>query len=133
MVKAQQIITTEDGRIFYEMNGENNPCTSCGACCSHFRVSFYHGELSEMPLGFVPIHLTHKINNFLSCMKGTEKGNSACISLTGQVGKKVGCSIYQNRPTPCREFNVWDKEGNPNPKCQKLRQAIGLPVLIKQK
>ncbi|MEG6657786.1 YkgJ family cysteine cluster protein, partial [Pseudomonas aeruginosa] len=22
----------------------DNPCLTCGACCAHFRVSFYWGE-----------------------------------------------------------------------------------------
>ena len=62
-------------------------------------------------------------------MKGTETGKGKCIALTGKVGIKVGCSIYENRPTPCREFNVWDNKGNPNPRCQELRKEIGLPLL----
>jgi uncharacterized protein len=126
---TQNIIVTDDGREFIDMDGDDNPCVNCGACCNHYRVSFYQGELSEMPMGFVPSHLTTKINNFMACMKGTEIGLGKCVALTGEVGIKVGCSIYDKRPTPCREFNVWDSEGNPNPRCQELRQEIGLPLL----
>lgn len=130
---GQQIRLTQDGRKFIDMSGDDNPCVGCGACCSNFRVSFYHGELSDMPSGFVPVELTVKVNDFYSCMKGTERGCDSCIALTGTIGKKVGCSIYENRPTPCREFSVWDSQGEPNPICQKLRKKINLPELKKIK
>ncbi len=39
-----------------------NPCMTCGACCAHYRVSFYWGESSEAPGGFVPIELTEQVH-----------------------------------------------------------------------
>ena len=32
-----------------------NPCLDCGACCAHFRVSFYIGELAGENGGQVPL------------------------------------------------------------------------------
>jgi Fe-S-cluster containining protein len=115
---------------------EPNPCISCGACCAHFRVSFYFGELagesddSEDSGGWVPIELTSKVNDFRAAMKGTELGNGRCIALRGEVGRAgVSCSIYDKRPTTCREFNAWQSDGTPDPDCQRLRALRGLPVL----
>lgn len=32
----------DDGRVFIDMpNSDKNPCLTCGACCSYFRISFY--------------------------------------------------------------------------------------------
>ena len=57
-------------------------------------------------------------------MKGTEMGGGRCISLRGELGKPgIHCAIYENRPTPCREFDIWLPDGTPNPDCQRLRLA----------
>jgi Fe-S-cluster containining protein len=107
-----------------------SPCTSCGACCAHFRVSFYFGELESQPGGWVPIALTSKVNHFRAAMKGTESGACRCVALRGELGKPgVTCSIYPQRPSPCREFSAWDEDGRPSPNCQRLRTALGLPAL----
>jgi Fe-S-cluster containining protein len=109
---------------------ESNPCLSCGACCAHFRVSFYFGELAGEMGGWVPVELTSKVNDFRAAMKGTEAGHGRCVALRGEPGKGgVSCSIYQNRPTPCREFDAWLPDGKPNPDCQRLRAQLGLAPL----
>lgn len=126
-MKKQIIELTSDGRKFITMpNNSSNPCKSCGVCCNHFRISFYFGELDCQPNGFVPVDLTDKVNNFFSCMKGTISGGR-CIALEGspQDGN-ISCSIYNNRPTPCREFPVFMPDGNMNPKCNELREKFGL-------
>ncbi|MCY0387929.1 YkgJ family cysteine cluster protein [Robbsia sp. Bb-Pol-6] len=121
----------DDGRVFIDMPDDpaRNPCLDCGACCQHFRVSFYGGESDAHPGGFVPDHLIVPINPVMACMKGTETGGAPCVALTGVVGLGTGCSIYANRPTPCREFPVWMADGSPNPACQRLRPMIGKPPL----
>ncbi len=109
---------------------KENPCLSCGACCAHFRVSFYFGELQGQPGGWVPVELTSKVNDFRAAMKGTESGNGRCVALRGDVGKAgIHCAIYENRPTPCREFEAWQADGTPNPDCQRLRLQRGLAPL----
>jgi len=118
---------TDDGRVFIDMPSDpaQNPCLDCGACCQHFRVSFYGGESDAHPGGFVPDHLVVPINPVMACVKGTEMGHARCVALTGVVGESIGCSIYANRPSPCREFPVWMDDGSPNPDCQRLRAQIG--------
>lgn len=107
-----------------------NPCLSCGACCSHFRVSFYCGEIAGENGGTVPPELVTQIGPLRACMKGTENGGQPCIALRGEVGKEgIHCAIYADRPTPCRDFPTWMADGSPNPDCQRLRAARGLPPL----
>lgn len=127
---AVKWIVDED-RLFVDMpDSPHNPCTSCGACCAHFRVSFYCGELSEGSGGVVPVALTTKVNDTIACMKGTETGHGRCIALVGELGQPgIGCRIYAQRPTPCREFSAWDPDGQPNADCRRLREALGLPPL----
>ena len=88
----------------------SNPCFDCGQCCQHFRVSFYHGEIEGNGVGIVPAELTTKLTDHLACMKGTEKGGAPCIALRHTKEEGWRCSIYENRPTPCREFNIFNDD-----------------------
>jgi Fe-S-cluster containining protein len=121
----------DDGKVFIDMpDGPDNPCLTCGICCSHYRVSFYQGETTDVG-GTVPVALTSKVNDFMACMTGTECGNGRCSALQGEIGVGgIGCAIYTNRPSVCREFPVWMDDGTPNPDCQRLRAGIGLPPLL---
>jgi Fe-S-cluster containining protein len=101
---------------------------TCGACCAHFRASFHWSEADDAG-GSVPVELTVDVDSFRRAMRGTERSESCCVALEGTVGNAVRCSIYEQRPSVCREFNVsWDDEGY-NEKCDKARRAFGLPPL----
>ncbi|TCK38792.1 hypothetical protein B0G84_4113 [Paraburkholderia sp. BL8N3] len=121
----------DDNRVFVDMADDvDNPCLSCGACCQHFRVSMYMGEMASSPCGTVPDEMVSAINPLMVCMKGTEAGHGRCIALRGTVGEPgIRCEIYSQRPSPCREYRVWSEDGTPNPDCQRLRKAIGLQPL----
>ncbi len=108
-----------------------NPCQSCGACCGHFRVSFYWRETEPSERTFpVPVELTEDVSTHLRCMKGTnQKHYNRCVALEGKVGTQVSCSIYLHRPSPCREFSYSYENGIRNPRCDEARGAYGLPPL----
>ncbi len=109
---------------------EKNPCITCGACCAYFRVVFYWREAENNSEHRVPQNLTTDIDTFKRCMIGTtEKSGNRCIALRGKVGQKVGCSIYLNRPTPCRAFPASYIDGGPNKRCAEARLAHGLKPL----
>jgi hypothetical protein len=108
---------------------ESNPCLTCGVCCTHFRISFYHGEIDDMPSGLVPSDMVEQLTPFRACMKGTNQIERRCIALAGTPGIQTFCTIYEYRPSPCREFEVWDAAGVPNKRCQQLRSAHGLSLL----
>jgi len=108
-----------------------NPCLSCGACCAHFRVSFYCGEIASADGGgMVPPELVVQVGPLRAAMKGTEIGNGRCVALRGEVGSPgVHCGIYEQRPSPCREFEPWLADGTPDADCQRVRARFGLPPL----
>lgn len=115
---------------------KQNPCQSCGACCAHFRVSFYWREADPSQPNSVPIEMTQKLDNFRSCMRGTDQKQPRCVALDGTIGESVNCTIYERRPTPCREFGVdwvdgdlvFSTEGLE--RCTRARTAKGLPPLL---
>ncbi len=122
MKDAQIATLTEDGRIYYDMTGTDNPCSGCNACCRHFRVSFYHGELDSQPGGQVPADMTTQITPFRACMRGTESGHGRCVALQDD-GR---CGIYALRPSVCREYPVFMDDGSMNPECVRLRALHGI-------
>ena len=97
-------------------------CTSCGACCAHFRVDFSVYELDDMG-GHVPAGLTVEVNGSTCRMRGTDHVPIRCAALVGQVGQQATCGIYEWRPSPCREF----EEGSDA--CARARQRHQLPPL----
>ncbi|WP_342623231.1 YkgJ family cysteine cluster protein [Pseudomonas alkylphenolica] len=107
---------------------EHNPCLNCGACCGYFRVSFFWGECTSAG-GLVPDDLVVQINPTRVAMIGTDSKPCRCISLEGEIGKGVSCGIYEQRSTPCREFEAAWVDGQPNPSCDAARAAYGLPPL----
>jgi len=105
-----------------------NPCVSCGACCAHFRVSFYWTESDDVLGGIVPSALTERVNLHMRCMSGTQSSPPRCVALSGKVGVQVACTIYENRPSPCREFDIFELDGTLNQRCNKLRESLKLSL-----
>jgi len=107
---------------------DNNPCLTCGACCAHFRVSFYWGECQSAG-GVVPDELVEQITPYHAAMRGTTSKPARCVSLMGDVGCGVRCTMYEQRSSPCREFEASWEHGEHNPRCDAARAAYGLPPL----
>lgn len=114
-------------------NQIEDTCMRCGACCANFRVSFYWGEADDAPGGHVPAALTEQVNAHYRCMAGTNGKSPRCVALSGEIGKQVACTIYLQRPSPCREFNIFEPDGTLNPRCQKLREQRGIGLEIREK
>ena len=114
---------------FGYMSETDNPCLTCGACCSYFRASFYWAEADDTSGGVVPAELTEQLNPYRLVMKGTNQANPRCIALQGNMSGRVNCPIYDKRSSVCREFLVAWENGQPNEKCDKARMAWGMPPL----
>lgn len=97
-----------------------NPCLSCGACCMTYRVSFYWADADARGL---PATLTERVNAHLSCMAGTNAKAPRCAALSAGPGGEVSCSVYAQRPEPCREVQIGDD------KCRHARARHGLAAL----
>ena len=104
-----------------------SPCTTCGACCADFRVDFHPAELAGGAFawaGGVPSSLTVPVTKQLLRMRGTDASPPLCAALSGEVGAKVACTIYDARPSPCREFDTHHDA------CARARARHGLPPLV---
>lgn len=114
-------------------NQTMHPCLSCGACCAFFRVSFWAHEMHGTNHPWrVPTELVENPQGVLVSLKGTTRKNRpACYALTGKIGEKASCKIYENRPSPCRDFTASYENGYKNPRCDEARAAHGLRPLNK--
>ncbi|MGC3985074.1 MAG: YkgJ family cysteine cluster protein [Pseudorhodoferax sp.] len=99
-----------------------SPCQSCGACCASFRVDFSVHELQSEG-GAVPDGLAVEVNGNTARMRGTDHLPIRCAALTGQLGQRVGCGIYEWRPSPCREFEAGSEA------CDRARARHGMAPL----
>ncbi|MCB4361477.1 YkgJ family cysteine cluster protein [Quatrionicoccus australiensis] len=101
-------------------------CQSCGACCVSFRVDFHPAELAGGAFAWgegVPLEMTLPVTPNIVRMRGTDDAPPRCIALAGQVGEAVNCTIYDGRPSPCREFDT------EHAACNRARQRCGLAAL----
>jgi len=105
------------------------PCTTCGACCATFRVTFYRTEIDRVAGGCVPAELTGDIDERGVFMRGTEGKAPRCLALRGAIGVKVECAIYDRRPSPCRAFARDAANGRGDVSCGDARRRHGLPPL----
>lgn len=104
----------------------SNPCVSCGACCGAFRVDFHPVELAGGAYAWgegVPREMTVPVTAQLVRMAGTDASPPRCIALSGDIGVAVACSIYEGRPSPCREFDI------EHDACARARKRHGLAPL----
>ena len=94
-------------------------CTSCGACCSYFArepakiqadgpaaddpsLSYWHDSTHENKW---PDGDSETVDLSTQVMKTHRLGEwPACIALQGEIGREVGCAIYETRPDHCRRF-----------------------------
>jgi Fe-S-cluster containining protein len=102
-------------------------CQTCGACCVH----------PASAVGGAYIHLTDdeerrmKRLSLSVIQKGGESflgarpgpgSRPVCVAFAGRVGGWCGCSIYEDRPHICRQFEAGDAL------CLEARERAGLPV-----
>jgi len=101
-------------------------CQSCGACCASFRVDFHPVELAGGAFAWgagVPLEMTVPVTASIVRMVGTDAAAPRCVALAGEIGQQVGCTIYDSRPSPCREFDT------EHAACNRARQRCGLAPL----
>jgi Fe-S-cluster containining protein len=101
-------------------------CQSCGACCASLRVDFHPAELAGGAYAWadgVPLAMTVPVTAKIVRLRGTDAAPPRCVALAGEVGVAVLCTIYEARPSPCREFDV------EHAACARARRQCGLPPL----
>jgi uncharacterized protein len=100
-------------------------CLTCGACCAAFRVDFHPAELAGGAYAWgagVPPEMILPVTPAIVRMVGTDAAAPRCVALAGDIGREVACTIYDARPSPCREFEAGHEA------CARARRRHGLPA-----
>ena len=97
---------------------EDFDCQSCGACCSYSADWPRFSMESEEELARIPEKLVSADLGGMRCE------NDRCAALSGVLGQRVGCGIYDIRPIVCRTCMPGDDE------CLTARQALSAHVLL---
>lgn len=104
------------------MAAAESPCQACGACCASFCVDFSAFEWAECG-GPVPAGLAAEVTPGTCRLRGTDHSPPRCAALTGRIGERVACGIYEWRPGPCRELEPGGAA------CELARRRHALPPL----
>ncbi|MDR1936317.1 MAG: YkgJ family cysteine cluster protein [Candidatus Accumulibacter sp.] len=115
------------------MNGKPNApeyaCLGCGACCAAFRVDFHREDLAAPGKDGVPERMAVRLTPTLYRLRGTDDAPPRCVGLEGEIGRSARCSIYRQRPGPCRDFAPYAPLGMGEDACDRARRRHGLPPL----
>jgi Fe-S-cluster containining protein len=105
-------------------------CQTCGACCVHLGpydgnayVHLDEAEASRMRGYGLRVVQTPLGARFLAAAPHDGAwGFPACVAFEGELGARCGCSVYADRPSVCRRFEVGSDM------CREARDRAGLPV-----
>jgi len=92
-------------------------------------VDFHPSELAGEGGCGVPAALTVPVLPQLVRMRGTDAAPPRCVALAGVIGEGVRCTIYADRPSPCRDFAPYAALGLGEDACDRARARHGLPPL----
>jgi Fe-S-cluster containining protein len=112
------------------MNETTYDCRRCGACCVHLGsndgnayVYLDREEVRRMRrLGLRVVDAARGAHCLASAPRQGVDGCLACVAFEGQLGGRCGCSVYEDRPSVCREFEVGSDL------CHEARKRARLPV-----
>ncbi len=82
-------------------------CTRCGACCqaphpdAQWYVAVNEVERTKLPAHSTVVEADPRYGK--ACRMATSD-TGRCVALDGHVGELVTCTVYEDRPAPCREF-----------------------------
>jgi Fe-S-cluster containining protein len=93
-----------------------------------YPVTFSRQELDSEAGGWVPEAMAERDAIFKRCahMRGTRDHPRRCVALEGSVGESVRCTIYEQRPSPCRDFAPEADAGRGDARCGDARRLQGL-------
>lgn len=106
-----------------------HPCLSCGACCAAYRVAFHWSQADPALGGTVPEAAVVRWDAHRLALRGTDRKQPRCMQLQGEIGRDVRCSIYPQRPEPCRILRASFENGHPSDQCDRARLRHGLTPL----
>jgi Fe-S-cluster containining protein len=102
-------------------------CVTCGVCCNFALFAQVKQSETARLDQFIEITLDGRNNEIpIDAALARNMETGSCVYLIGTLGERVGCGIYDTRPSVCRDFDPG------SPRCHEYRRMYGLePQLTK--
>lgn len=124
-IGTQGLSPTVSGNVVTPVGTPVPDCISCGACCAAFVL------VAAPPDNGVPDDNCWLITDDVAGSEITvdrfvrrRESDFACAMLAGEVGDRVSCTVYEDRPTMCRIFEAGSD------RCHAVRRAFGLEPFL---
>jgi uncharacterized protein len=102
-------------------------CVTCGVCCDIYSMVPMGLDDSERLGIYVEITDDSETDLVVDRLIPRDWDRGVCVFLSGEVGRHVGCTVYEKRPGVCRNFEAGSD------RCRELRRMYGLePQLSKE-
>lgn len=103
------------------MDDELN-CMECGACCTGGAVTDKHVHVTSEDLAQWPSDKLHFLSSDQEAVGRhyNGRGTVTCMAFSGQPGGSCRCTIYENRPSGCRRYEIGGEC------CLRAREAAGV-------
>jgi Fe-S-cluster containining protein len=96
-------------------------CVKCGICCSFaLVVPIRSDEPNDAPVYWEIFADDAPDEPVIDQILPRDMETGNCANLDGTIGEQVGCTIYDKRPSPCREFEAGSD------RCHEYRRIYGI-------
>lgn len=99
-------------------------CLTCGACCGALPYVGVRPDERVAAEDFWDVVSESDEEIVIDRFVRRNSENFACIALDGNIGEKVSCRIYENRPRMCHLFEAGSD------KCHAIRRAFGFEPFL---
>lgn len=107
--------------------GEPVPdCLTCGACCDNYSIVPMSMAESEHLNDYMEVTVDSEPGIVIDRLINRDWEAGRCKHLRGEIGRDIGCSVYEKRPGVCRVFEAGSD------KCHEIRRMYGLEPQLSQ-
>ncbi len=109
---VERVVTTRSAAI--------PSCVVCGVCCLIPQVVAVSAREAERLPAYTEVVLDAEHESVVVSRFIPRSNDSRCVNLVGTFGKEVGCTVYEDRPKCCRDFEAGSD------RCHEYRRMYGL-------
>ena len=95
-------------------------CVTCGVCCDLYAVVPMDFPESERLGEYIEVTADGEPNVVIDRLVKRDLTHGRCSHLQGELGREIGCSVYERRPSVCRAFEAGSD------KCHEYRRMYGI-------
>ncbi len=96
-------------------------CVECGVCCVFpLNVPVKPVESDRLPAYWEVFADDAPEKPAIGRLLPRDAENGQCVNLEGRIGEKVGCAIYNDRPSACHDFEAGSD------RCHEYRRMYGI-------